>query len=494
MSTLPRHPRLYEINTRVWLRENRWKTLADVPDPVVDAWAGRFDIVWLMGVWWPSVKGRQLAQTHQGLAAEFRAALPDVTPEDVVSSPYAVKDYLVSPALGGDDALADLRRRMKQRGLRLMVDLVPNHVARDHPWVSSHPDRFVSGTASDLAREPQNFFKVKTSAGMKILAHGRDPYFDGWQDTVQINIFSAPMRKAMTQLLLKLAACSDGVRCDMAMLLLNQVFKNTWKNKVSDIPPTEFWSDAVSAVKAKFPDFIFLAEAYWDMEAELQGLGFDFTYDKKLYDLLRKGEASHIRQHLKAAAAYQSRSARMIENHDELRAAAVFEGDRARAAALLTFGAPGMRFFHEGQFDGRRIKVPVQLRRRREESADRPTQEFYGRLVAELSADSLKNGEGRMLESLQTWNENSSHQRIFAFWWQDGDRGRLAVVNYAPDPSQAYVKIPLPASSGRSARFKDMLSDRSYDRNVEEVRTRGMYFAMTGYDVHLFEVGRNAAP
>lgn len=488
MIPLPKHPRLYEINTRVWLREQRLKSLADVPDKILEFWASNFDGVWLMGVWMPSVKGRQVAESHAGLAAEMRALLPDLTPEDVVSSPYAVREYKVSPVLGGDAALAALRRRMQDRGLRLMLDLVPNHVARDHPWVSAHPEWFVQGTKSDLDREPQNYFRAKTKTGMSILAHGKDPYFDGWSDTVQINIFSPAMRGAMKDLLMKLAGVCDGVRCDMAMLLLNRIFKQTWRNKAGDPPPAEFWREAISEVKCRHPEFIFLAEVYWDLEGELQELGFDYTYDKKLYDLLRLDDPAPVRAHLCAAPEFQAGSARMIENHDELRAAAVFEWPKSVAAAVLTYCVPGLRFFHEGQFEGRRAKVSVQLRRRKKETPDARAGIFYKNILSALSADVMKNGNWQMLESLQAWPGNFSHQRLFAFWWQAGPQTRLAVVNFAADPSQAYVRVPVAPGIGSDVRFRDLLSDRFYDRNSDEVRSRGLYLAMPGFDAHLFQI------
>ena len=488
MTPLPKHPRLYEINTRVWLREQRLKSPADVPDKILDFWASKFDGVWFMGVWMPSVKGRQLAQSHAGLAAELRAFLPDLTPEDIVSSPYAVREYKVSPVLGGDAALATLRRRMHDRGLRLMLDLVPNHVARDHPWVSAHPEWFVQGTKSDLDREPQNYFKTKTKAGMSVLAHGKDPYFDGWSDTVQINIFSPAMRASMKDLLMKLAGVCDGVRCDMAMLLLNRIFKRTWQNRVGDPPATEFWQEAISQVKSRHPEFIFLAEVYWDLEWELQKLGFDYTYDKKLYDLLRHDDPDPIRAHLGATPEFQAKSARMIENHDELRSAAVFEGPKAVAAAALTYAVPGMRFFHEGQFEARRAKVPVQLQRRKKETPDPHIAGFYEKLLSALAQDVMKNGSCQMLDSLQAWPGNFSHRRIFAFYWQAGAQSRLAVINFAADPSQPHVQLPVAPGIGPDLRCRDLLSDRFYDRNSEEVRSRGLYLAMPGFDAHLFQL------
>lgn len=472
----------------MWLREHGWKSLADVPPAVLDEWVERFDIIWLMGVWMPSMKGRRLAQNHSGLAQEIREALPDVAPEDVVSSPYAVMDYTVSSTLGGDAALAQFRKRLHDRGLRLMLDLVPNHVALDHPWVSAHPDLFVQGTAADMALQPKNYFRAKTAKGMKIFAHGRDPYFDGWQDTVQVNIFSPQMRAAMTELLMTLGSMCDGLRCDMSMLLINRIFKKTWNNKVVDAPETEFWPEAVSAVKKRYPGFIFLAEVYWDLEWEMQHLGFDFTYDKKLYDLLRDNLPLPVRLHLKAAPEFQARSARMIENHDEKRAAFVFSPPRTRTAAIITYSVPGLRFFHEGQFEGRRVKVPVQLRRRQNETLDPGLSAFYEKFLSVLSEEVLRNGNWQMLDCVQAWQNNFSHGRMFAFWWQLGPECRMAVVNDAADPSQCHVPIPSSAPNAVTLRFKDILSDRVYDRDRADVQGKGMYFDMGGYDAHFFRV------
>ncbi len=488
LQPLPLNPRLYEINTRVWLRENGWDSPADIPDAVLDDWGSQFDIIWLMGVWVPSDKGREVARAHEGLVEEIRQALPDVTAADIVSSPYSIRDYRVSPLLGGDRALESFRARLHHRGLRLILDLVPNHMAIDHPWVTAHPDRFVQGTTEDISRSPQNFFRLQSKTNVRIFAHGKDPYFDGWQDTVQIDIFNPKMRRAMIELLIGLAGVCDGVRCDMAMLLLNDVFKRTWNTHVVEPPPVEFWKEAVAAVKMHRPDFMFLAEVYWDLEGCLQELGFDYTYDKKLYDSLRECAVDPVRRHLKSPLEFQSRSARMIENHDEKRAANVFEGLRHQAAAMITYSVSGLRFFHEGQMDGRRVKIPVQLARRVQEPQDDGVSLFYIRLLTELAEDVLLNGKWQMLDPSPAWADNASHEKMFGFWWQKNDDLRLVVVNYAPHPSQCYFRLPASRSFSGPTRFADRLSARVYDRDADDVRSRGMYFDMSAWDAHLFRV------
>lgn len=487
-SLMSRHPRLYQINTRVWLKEKGWKTLADIPEETIAEWARDFDIVWLMGVWMPSPKGREVALGIKGLMDEIRETLPDMKDEDVVSSPYSIRDYAVSPLLGGDGALIGLRRRMNQKGLRLILDLVPNHMAIDHAWLTDYPDRFIQGTDADIKSQPQNYFKHRTKDGMKIFAHGKDPYWDGWSDTVQINIFNRDMRVAMNRLVLGLGEMCDGIRCDMAMLVLNWVFRKTWAEKAGEPPAAEIWSEIIGAVKMRFPGFLFIAEVYWDLERELQQLGFDYTYDKKYYDLLRGNDARTIRDHLRSDMEFQYGCARMIENHDEKRAAAMFEEPKARAAALMMSSVPGLHFFHEGQFEGRRIRLPVQLARRHEETADPRIRTFYEALISALQSDVMKNGVWQMLEPMPAWKENRSHERMFLFWWQRGDECRMAAVNYAADASQTYVRLPLSPAFSRSVRLRDLLSPRSHDRDADDLRTRGLYLDMPGFDVHLFAV------
>ncbi|MBI4180245.1 alpha-amylase [bacterium] len=448
-------------------------------------WAGRFDVIWLMGVWEPSPKGERIAKAHRGLNEEIRAVLPDAKKADVVASPYAIKSYRVNSKLGGEAALGRFRNKLRRRGLHLMLDLVPNHMAPDHPWVTSHPGRFVQGTEEDLRQAPQNFFRARTRAGARIFAHGRDPYFDGWSDTVQINVFSPDARKAMIAQILGLTKLCDGLRCDMAMLLLNRIFKQTWGDRAGPEPATEFWADVISAVRARRKDFLFLAEVYWDLESDLQKLGFDFTYDKRLGDRLRDGHAAPIRAHLEAGPEFHARSAHFLENHDEPRAAAVFLGDRFRAAAVITYALPGIRFFYEGQLEGRQAKIPVQLRRRPHETPDPDVSEFYEKLIAALPTGAAWEQSWQMLESLQAWEENFSHERMFCFWWENGKDRRLAVANYAGDPSQCRVRLPLPEGP-TTIRFRDLLSDRTYDRDAGDVRSNGLYLDLGGYDVHLF--------
>ena len=152
------------------------------------------------------------------------------------------------PALGGNPALVRLRDRLHARGLRLMLDFVPNHMAPDHPWARDQPGMFVRGSQAALARQPGNYMAVETAEGPAILAHGRDPYFPGWPDTLQLDYGNPATQAAMRGELLAAASLCDGLRCDMAMLILPEVFQRTW-----GIAAQPFWPSAIQAVRARGP-------------------------------------------------------------------------------------------------------------------------------------------------------------------------------------------------------------------------------------------------
>ena len=358
----PRHPSLYQINTRVWLTAlaqslGRPATLDDIPDAELDRLAGMgFDWIWFLSVWQTGAAGQRVSRANPEWRHEFQETLPDLREDDIAGSGFAITGYDVHDQLGGDAALARLRERLRARGLRLLLDFVPNHTGMDHPWVEAHPEYYVQGTDDDLARAPQNYTRLQGAHGGRVFAYGRDPYFAGWPDTLQLNYANPATQEAMIATLVKIAGQCDGVRCDMAMLVLPDVFERTWGLRAEP-----FWPRATARVREQAPGFCFMAEVYWDLEWTLQQQGFDYTYDKRLYDRLREGHARPIREHFHADLDYQNKMARFLENHDEPRAAATFPPGAHEAAAVITFLSPGLRFFHQGQFEGRRKRISPHL-------------------------------------------------------------------------------------------------------------------------------------
>ena len=433
-----------------------------------------FDWLWFLSVWQTGPAAQTISRADPGWRREFEETLPDLKEEDIAGSGFAIQNYIVHRDLGGDAALARLRQRLQVRGLKLMLDFVPNHMAPDHPWVEEHPDYFIAGTEELLAQEPHNYVRVKRKEGDLILAHGRDPYFPGWPDTVQIDYSHPAAQEAMIRELEKIAGQCDGVRCDMAMLLLPEVFERTWGRK-----PAPFWPAAIPRVREQAPDFCFMAEVYWDLEWTLQQQGFDYTYDKRLYDRLREGNARPVREHLHAALDYQAKLARFLENHDEPRAAAVFDPDVHRAAAVITYTIPGLRFFHQGQFEGRKKRISPHLIRAPQEAVDKKLRRSMT-AVARRSARSYRAKRGLaaayMLAGLGRQRILGGIRRPFLARSRrrtDADRRELCTPRQPVLYPPAFSEL-----ENRTVQLTDSLSSARYTRDGNELLERGLYLDM----------------
>ena len=486
------YPSLYQINTRVWLTElsrelSKRATLDDIPDAELDRIKETgFDWIWFLSVWQTGPAAQAISRANPEWRRDFAATLPDLKDVDIAGSGFAIQNYTVHRDLGGDAALARLRQRLQKRGLKLMLDFVPNHMAPDHPWVDEHPEYFVHGSETDLARAPQNYCRVQTKNGPLVLAYGRDPYFDGWPDTLQLNYGNPELQQAMIGELERIAGQCDGVRCDMAMLVLPDVFESTW-----GIRADLFWPKATESVRRKYLHFQFMAEVYWDREWTMQQQGFDYTYDKRLYDRLRDGHARPVREHFHAGLDYQNKMARFLENHDEPRAAATFSPEVHEAAAVITFLSPGLRFFHQGQFEGRTKRISPHLVRGPDEPIDARLKQFYDRLLSVLHHDVVRNGDWQLLECVPAWDGNWTSDCFLAFAWQGGGGERLlALVNYAPNQSQCYVRLPFGDLRNGQWRLQDLLSETKYDRDGSDLDSRGLYVDVPAWRCHAFTMSR----
>jgi hypothetical protein len=487
MSTWPRYPSIFEINTWVWLSTIRKKfgasiDLSSIPSAEWDAIAKLgVDAIWFMGVWERSPAGLAIANQNAGLTSDFRRALPDFRLEDNVGSPYCVRRYVADQNLGGPKGLAVARSELAKRGMRLILDFVPNHVAPDHPAVKEHPEYFILGTLEDSKNDPASFINIDG----KVFACGRDPYFPAWPDVLQLNAFEPRLRQAVIETVSNIASQCDGVRCDMAMLLLNAIVERTWGSRAGQPPSTEYWVDVIPAVKNSYPGFLFIAEAYWDLEWELQQKGFDFCYDKRLYDRLEHGNAESVRLHLSAGVDYQGKLLRFLENHDEPRAAATFSPAKERAAAVTISTLPGARLFHDGQFEGRRIRIPVFLGRLPEELIDPGLQAFYAKLLKGIDSPLFRCGQWSLCDCTG-WPDNASFQNLVAWNWIDGEKRSLIVVNLSNSPAQALVHMPWNDIAGKTIRFVDALSDVSYQRSGSDIRSTGLYVDLGPWMSHFF--------
>jgi hypothetical protein len=434
------HPLLFEVNTRCWLRAwsdllGRLVTLATAPEPEIALWKKRgFTHIWLMGVWATGPKTRDLARAQPNLRALSAEAFGLRGEEKLVSSPFAVADFTVAQSLGGAAALRQFRAQLHQHGLALVLDFIPNHLGLDHRWLIEKNSLFVRSAAP----RPETFPLLHAGATSWV-AHGKDPYFPAWIDTAQLDYRLAATRAAMIAALQSVAAQCDGVRCDTAMLLLNDVFDKTWAPFPSHAPAPagEFWAEAISAVKRRHPQFVFIAEAYWDLEPRLQALGFDFVYDKKFLEHLTRRDYPALQRHVRAVAG-KFNPVRFLENHDEARIASLLTVPEQKAAAVLLLAQPGMRLLYDGQLAGKTRRTPVQFPDYWPETAHPEMTAFCDHLLAVLPQTVIARGEMEFCET------GLAH--CFAMKWKkDGGRLNLAAVNLAPQRADFQLREPEPA-------------------------------------------------
>jgi glycosidase len=374
--------RIYEINTRVHCDRFDQITQAEFDEL---AQLG-FDAVWMMGVWRISDGARKISK---------------ITADDFEGSPYAVPAYEINRELGGRAQFSRLVKRAHASGLSVIVDFVSNHVALDSSWILQQPDLFIRSETKARNQSTNQFFLHKSG---EVVAFGRDPYFAPWNDTAQLDYSNPSLRARMIDELKRISGYADGVRCDMAMLVLRDCFRQLWHPLVPDSSfdqrwPGEFWDEAISKVKEVNPTFKFIAEAYWDKEQRLRSLGFDLCYEKKLYDGLVARDSARVLERLQRGVDSLRGSLNFIENHDEPRAASVFGRSENLAALALILSIPGSVLIHEGQMEGKHERLPVQrIRALTDEPPDSAFRESYTRLLKVTTDDVFKTGDFRLFD------------------------------------------------------------------------------------------------
>jgi hypothetical protein len=458
---------LYELNVRTWRSDRtrelgRPATLDDLTYDFLDNLVENgFTWLYLLGIWPTGPLSRQLSLADEPLKQYLSSVLPDFTDADICGSPLAPAAYSVPDDLGGDMALAELRSRAQSCGLSLMLDFIPNHVGLDHPWAQEHPEYFVLGNEYLLRQQPDAYIKLHG----KVFAHGRDPFFAPWRNTLQLDYSNPTCQEAMMATASGIAARCDGLRCDEAMLLLPDVFQSTWGRQMQP-----FWRRCLDRVRAEHPGTIFMAEVYWNREYELQQVGFDFTYDKILYDRLLSDDAESIRAHLRASLDYQSHCVRFLENDDEQRAAARFPfPDHHRGALFITGMAPGMLLCHHGQEDGRRLHASLHSSRRPAEEGSEAHRRAYKELMALLSEPARHDGTWQLLEP----RGDKSRSLVACLWTLPAHHWLLCIVNASWQPAQGAIE-PGPLAN-RDCQFQDYLAgSASYQVKAESLTQKGI--------------------
>lgn len=481
------HPLLYELNTRCWLQrlstqQGKTISLANVPEKEITRWRKLgFTHIWAMGAWTIGKRCREMALRSNSLKERFSKILSDWNERDVTGSPYSIEKYEVSAALGGKEGLKKFRRQLNAHGLKLILDFVPNHVGLDHRWVTEQPEFLMQSP-----REAPGTFSQQTKDGLRWLAHGRDPNFPPWSDTAQVNYRRPEARAAITEILQDIAGQCDGARCDMAMLVLNDVFTRTWAHipDSTPMPSNEFWQDAIAAVRREHPDFLFLAEAYWGLKPRLQELGFDYTYCKTIYDRLLERDYAGLQKELLAnAPEYVNKSAHFLENHDERRIASIFSLPEHCAAALVTLGLPGMRIIYEGQLSGARIQVPVQLARWPDEPVDAEISAMYQKLLTTLKNSAVGQGDWHML--------TPDARTVIAIVWQKDEHAfDLIVVNLTAQPAHCHLRLMPKQLAAHDWRARDLLGKETSLHHGGDLEAQGLSLNLKTHDARLMHFQR----
>lgn len=482
------NPHILEVNTHEWFNKIKGEigadiTLADIPESYLfDLKAGGFDAIWLMGVWQESPTSRDIARNDPGINNYLAKVQPGYSKEDIMGSQYSIYDYKVNSVFGGDEALLKFKERLNDFGIALILDFAANHLAIDNPLTLTDPDIFVRFKGDNPNKS--EFFKT---ANGDWLAYGRDPHFPPWTDTVQINHFNLKARQYMLDTLLKVASMCDGLRCDMVMLMLNKVFKGAWSKYIQEETPSdEFWPEAIDKVKELYPRFIFVAEVYWGLEWEVQEMGFDYTYDKTLYDRLLLSTAQDIQGHLNAEHLYQKRSIRFISNHDEEAPITAFGKAKSLAAATAAATITGARLFTLSQVFGERRRLPIQYIPK-EKFKDEEIYTFYRKLLSIINNPAFHGGQWTLKHPKPLDDKDQTYKNILAWCWTQLNTCKAVIINYGPAPAKFMValdKIP----QQETVFIKEEFTDTLLSVPTAEAKSRGIVLEMKPFEIKILSV------
>lgn len=482
------NPHILEINAQNWLKHIREKlgqniTLADMPeDQLFSIKALGFDAIWLMGVWKESPASREIARQDKIINDYLAKTVPQYSKQDIAGSQYAIYDYSVDDNLGGNEALLKLKKRLNDFGIQLILDFAGNHFSKDNPLVLERKELFVY---SDEEPKQKDLF-YQTEKGYW-LAHGKDPHFPPWTDSVQINHFNPQTRDFLKNIIRKIVPMCDGLRCDMVILMLNKVFRDTWGAFVKEqAPAEEFWPQIIEEIKVENPGFVFLAEVYWGLEWEVQEMGFDYTYDKTLYDRLRFSTPQDIQGHLNAEHLYQKRSLRFIANHDEEAPVTAFGKEKSKAAAAAAYTLIGARLYTMSQIYGKKNRMPIQYRQNFGQP-DEESFQFYKKLLEITDSPCFHGGQWTIRNPKPVNKEDFSFKNILCWAWTQQTTQKIVIINY----SNAVSKCIMPLDKVPSAEnmvLKEHFRQNETVLSSSQAKKEGVLLEMQPFEVKIFSV------
>ncbi|HAD83209.1 MAG: hypothetical protein A2509_09515 [Candidatus Edwardsbacteria bacterium RIFOXYD12_FULL_50_11] len=479
-------------NTYVWLDQLSKKYRSDirhldqVPDQELQLLSeSGFTGLWLIGVWERSPASQRIKQICGN--------------PEAVSSAYSLYDYRISEDLGGDGAYYNLKDRAMRHGIRMAVDMVPNHTGIFSKWMVEHPEWFVqletspypaySFNGPDLSGHPDIgiyiedgyyskrdaavvFKRVDRRSGrVRYIYHGNDGTHMPWNDTAQLNFLLPDLREAVIGEILRVARYSSVIRFDAAMTLAKKHYQRLWfpqPGSGGDIPsrswqgmskeefdrafPAEFWREVVERVAKEAPDTLLLAEAFWLMEGYfVRTLGMHRVYNSAFMNMLKREENANygtvIRNLLEFDPQILKRFVNFMNNPDEEPAAAQFgKGDKYFGVCAMMSTLPGLPMFGHGQIEGYAEKYGMEYRRAYwDESPDRDLMDRHRRQIFPLLKKRylFSQVDNFVLYDVASSGGHAQHD-VFAYSNSSGGEQALVIYNNRYQRSEGWVNWSVP--------------------------------------------------
>ncbi|AFG36209.1 alpha-amylase family glycosyl hydrolase [Spirochaeta africana] len=486
-------------STLVWLDQlSRWydreiRTLNQIPDQELDQMASRgITGLWLIGLWQRSPASKEIKNLCGNPDAE--------------ASAYSLLNYEIADSLGGWDAVANLRHRCAQRGIRLASDMVPNHTGIDSDWVEQHPDWFVqlsyppfpgySFTGKNLSRSPhltvqiEDHYYDRTDASVvfkrtdnhsgdtRYIYHGNDGTHMPWNDTAQLDFLNPEVREAVIQTILHVARNFPIIRFDAAMTLAKKHIQRLWypapgtggdipsraehgltREEFDDRIPEEFWREVVDRVAQELPDTLLLAEAFWMMEGYfVRTLGMHRVYNSAFMHMLKNEDNAKYRQTIKNTLEFDpdilKRFVNFMNNPDEETAVAQFgRDDKYFGVCTLMLTMPGLPMFGHGQIEGFAEKYGMEYSRAYHD--EQPDQGLIARHEHDIFPLARKRYLFAEVDSFHLYDFYSSHgqinENVYAYSNSHGDERALVLYNNSYESTQGWIKAAAPYTRKTSA-------------------------------------------
>ena len=477
-----RHPVIYEINTRPWLYELsvKYKTpitrIENIPLQEFDEIRKNgVDIVWMMGVWKLGEYGLEFDRKQ-----DYSYCLPNWTKEDVIGSPYAVYEYTCNPSLCINSDLNWLKAELNKRGIKLMLDFVPNHSAVDAPKAKENPEMYIRAPEGKVDEDKY------TKEG---IAYGAEEHHFVWKDVLQWNYWNNDTINYMYENIDIIMNWADAIRCDVAYQELNDVFYATWKDELDahgyTRPELEFWEYAINKAKNLNPNIMFLAESYNDEYNEkLIKLGFDYVYNIDILINLKES-GDKFKEYIKDKEGnFWIYKANFVENHDEDRVVANMGGNlqKGKAAGTIAATIGGLIFINHGQWEGRKNKLDVHLRRGLEEPDNEEIKNYYKKLHQVIKDKAFRGNNFYYAGVL----DGERKDDFIAYIREEDDSHYLVVVNFSEN--EGCATIPIYNLRGRRyILVYDALNDVEIMKTYDIVKNYGLKVCLKAWESQIFK-------